>query len=77
MVTLDQARAVKRIAGDLFARISDVAGVGITREGNDYAVKVNLREHPGSEVVLPKEINGVSIQVEIVGRIKKVRKPKP
>jgi hypothetical protein len=51
--------------------LADVVGVGITRHGDGYAVKVNLRHPPAAGVDLPKDIDGVPVQVEVVGSITK------
>ena len=69
-VTLDRAQAAKAAALRRFARIAKVAGVGITRIGGEYAVKVNLTEPIDPDVELPTEIDGVPIRVEVVGAIR-------
>ena len=42
-ITLEQARAAKESAKALLAALPGVVGVGITKIGEDYALKVNLR----------------------------------
>jgi hypothetical protein len=69
--TLDQARSAKQQALSAFSQLADVVGVGITRHGDGYAVKVNLRHPPATGVDLPKDIDGVPVQVEVVGSITK------
>jgi hypothetical protein len=66
--TLEQARAAKEKAKRLFTAS---VGVGITRLDEGYAVKVNLRNPLASEETIPKFIDGVPVQVEIVGEIRK------
>ena len=68
--SLDQARAAKASAAAAFGRLAEVAGVGITRVGDGYGVKVNLSRPPDTSG-LPTEIDGVPIQIEIVGPIRK------
>ena len=68
--SLDQARAAKASAAAAFGRLAEVAGVGITRVGDGYGVKVNLSRPPDT-TGLPTEIDGVPIQVEIIGPIRK------
>jgi hypothetical protein len=70
-VTLEQARAAKKEALRHFEKLGTVVGVGVTRVDGDYAVKVNLRERPPEGVVVPSEIDGVPIRVEVVGPIRK------
>ncbi len=70
--SLDQARAAKQQAFSTFSRLADVVGVGITRRGEGYAIKVNLRQPPASGIDLPDDIDGVPVQVEIVGTISKL-----
>jgi hypothetical protein len=70
-ISLDQARNAKPLAKKLFSRVADVNGVGITQVKQGYAVKVNLSSPPAKGVVLPSEVDGVPIQVEVVGTIAK------
>lgn len=70
MSTIDEARAAKAAAEKAFAHLG-VAGVGVTRIGDGYGVKVNLREAPHAATTLPDEIDGVPVRVDVVGRIRK------
>ena len=69
-VTLEKAQAAKKVALRLFETLDGVVGVGITRLGGQYAVKVNLSAPvaPGTE--LPTEIDGVPVRVEVTGSIR-------
>ena len=52
------------------SKIRDIVGIGVTRQGKGYAVKVNL----GSAVdlaALPQTVNGVPVIFEVVGSIRK------
>lgn len=69
--TLESARAAKPAAQKVFAALADVVGVGITRIGDGYGVKVNLRAAPATGVELPTEVDGVPVRVEVVGTIRK------
>jgi hypothetical protein len=69
--TVDEVRAVKSEALGEFKRVADVAGIGITRIGKGYGLKVNLQKLPGRKVVLPTEIAGIPVRIEVVGGIKK------
>jgi hypothetical protein len=69
--TLDEARAAKGLAAEAFGRLAEVAGVGITRIGRGYGLKVNLSEAPSSRAALPSEIAGIPVRVEVVGKIRK------
>jgi hypothetical protein len=66
---LEKARAAKAQALEVFRRLATVVGVGITTVDGGYGVRVNLREPPGSGVDLPEYIDGVPVQVRIVGEI--------
>jgi hypothetical protein len=66
--TLDEARAAKDKAKELFTAN---VGVGITRIGDGYAVKVNLRNPIPDNASMPKSIDGVPVQFEVVGEIHK------
>ena len=69
--TLEQARAAKAQALAVFSRKAPVVGVGITRVGDGYGVKVNLGATPEPGVELPQSIDGVPVRTEVVGSIRK------
>ena len=66
--TLEEARAAKNKAKELFA--SNV-GVGVTRLGDGYAVKVNLQTPLPENESVPTSIDGVPLKFEVVGEIRK------
>ncbi len=70
-ITLEQARAAKERVRGLCAKKAQVVGVGITRLGAGFGVKVNLASQPEAGVELPQEVDGVPIRVEVVGAIRK------
>jgi hypothetical protein len=70
-VTLERARAAKAAVLRCYEALGTVVGVGVTRAGDDYAVKVNLREPPPPHVELPAVVDGVPVRVEVVGTIRK------
>jgi len=68
-VSLARARAAKSQAAARLPELADrIVGVGVTRVGEDYAVKLNLREPPPH--ALPAEIDGVPLCVDVVGQIR-------
>lgn len=69
-VTREKAQAAKEEAMEVFSRLADVVGIGITRVGLDYAIKVNLGAPAASHVRLPSQIQGVPVKVEVVGGIR-------
>ena len=64
--TIDEARAAKAEASNVFGSLASVAGVGI---GEGYGLKINLVEK--AKVPLPTEIGGIPVQIEVVGPIQK------
>jgi hypothetical protein len=70
-ITLDQARAAKPRVHELLRDVPQLAGVGITRVGEGYAVKVNLSAASEDGIDLPTEVDGVPIRIEIVGQVRK------
>jgi hypothetical protein len=70
-IGLDEARAAKERAKALFADRTSVVGIGITRVGDGYGVKVNLEVPPAADADLPETIDGVPIRIEVVGTIHK------
>ena len=69
--TLDEARAAKPLVEQTLAGLADVVGVGITRVGRGYGVKVNLSQTPASPAEIPAEVAGVPVRVEVIGAIRK------
>jgi len=63
--TLDQARAARRALAEQLASSPEVNGIGITRNGTSYALKVNLIAP--ANVRVPKRVRGVSVSVDVVG----------
>ena len=60
--TLDEAQAAKGRAMEVFGRLAEVVGVGVTRVREGYGVKVNLREVPGRGLRLPEAVAGVLVR---------------
>ena len=69
--TLDQAYAAKSRVHELLRDVLPLAGVGITRVREGYAVKANLSAESGDGTDLPTEVDGVPIRFEVVGRVRK------
>lgn len=69
--SVDEARAAKKRAMDVFKHLAPVVGIGITKIDGGYGVKVNLRDKPKATVLLPEAIDGVPVRVEVVGAIPK------
>ena len=70
-ISMKQARAAKNSAKTVLSAMPCVVGVGITKIGDDYALKVNLSEALPAGVTMPAHIDNVSVRVEIVGTITK------
>ena len=71
--TLDEARAAKERALEVFRGLAPVVGVGITTIDGGYGVRVNLLEAPMPGVKLPQDIDGVPVQVRVVGEVHKAQ----
>lgn len=69
-VGLDKARAAKERAKSLFAGKASVVGIGLTRIGDGYGVKVNLESPPAPDAGLPETIDGVPVRIEVIGTIR-------
>jgi hypothetical protein len=70
-VSLERARDAKESAKALLSTLPGLMGVGITKIGEDYALKVNLRQALPSGVTVPERIGDVPVCVEVVGTIRK------
>lgn len=69
--SLERARAAKGHALKLFSKLGDVVGIGLTRIDDQYGLKVNLSSTPKDLSLLPREVDGVRVKVEVVGTIRK------
>lgn len=67
--TLQEARAAKAKAESMLSRNRKVNGIGLSRRGTGWCIKVNLSGP--TRASLPNEIDGVPVYVEQVGRISK------
>ena len=72
-VSLERARAAKESAKTQLGSLPGLVGVGITKLGEDYALKVNLREALPPGMSVPERIGDVPVCVEVVGTIRKRR----
>jgi hypothetical protein len=68
---IERARAAKSVALARLGGLAEVNGVGITRVGEGFGVKVNLAAQPDPGTEFPEEIDGVPLVTELVGRISK------
>jgi hypothetical protein len=71
-VSLEEVRAAKGKAAEVFRALVGEVAVGIApAEKGLYRLKVNLTDPPAKGVTLPDAIDGVPVQIEVVGRIHK------
>ena len=68
--SLERVRAAKKAAEVRLRKVPEVNGIGITRVGTNYGLKVNLSGPPRRASDLPAQINGVPIRIEVVGPIR-------
>ena len=71
--SLENVRAAKAQALEIFSKLADVVGVGITTIGSAYGLKINIKALPKNDVSLPSHVEGIPVKVEVVGSIKKQR----
>jgi hypothetical protein len=67
--SIEAARDAKDEARRRFAGRPGVVGIGLTRRGGCYAIKVNLAGDSHAE--LPAEVQGVPVVAEVVGAIRR------
>lgn len=72
--SLDEARAAKERAKELFRRVAPDAdiGIGITKLDGGYGVKVNLGKDLPPDIELPGDVDGVPVQFEVTGPARKL-----
>jgi hypothetical protein len=64
---LDTARSAQQHLSEVLSDVSAVNGIGITRVGDGFGLKLNLTD-ASAEHSVPSEIDGVSVRVVVVGR---------
>lgn len=69
---LARARRAKEHAKELLGGRADLAGIGISRVGAGWAVKVNLSRADAEAAAIPAEIDGVPVVVAVVGRVRRL-----
>jgi len=67
--TIEKARSAKARVAEMLRNERELTGVGITRVGKGYAVKVNFAAAPGAGIEIPSEMDEVPIRIETTGRI--------
>ncbi len=67
---LEKARAAKATAARRFKNLQGINGIGLSRRGAGFALKVNFEAEPPVEI--PAKIDGVDVIVEVVGKIRKL-----
>jgi hypothetical protein len=68
---IEQVRAAKPKAAQIFSKLAHVNGVGITRVDEGYGLKVNLSALPEQSDLLPTEVDGIPVAVQVIGPIVK------
>jgi hypothetical protein len=68
---LTEARAAKQKAKRILDGIATVTGIGLTRRGGTYAVKILLSEALENPEKCPDTIDGVPVVLQVVGHIRK------
>lgn len=68
---LAEARHAKEKAKEIFSRFGSINGIGLARQGDCYAVKVNFEAEPRDKAHMPREIEGVPVIVRVIGSLHK------
>ncbi len=72
---LERVRAAKEEGKRVFERHGTLAGIGITRVGERWALRVSFAAPPRDPLLLPQEIAGVPVVVRVVGPVRKQQGP--
>ncbi len=68
---LDAARGAKEKVKQIFSQFGTVNGIGLTRMGEHYAIKVNFESEPHDQDHMPCEVEGVPVVVRVIGSLHK------
>lgn len=69
--SLAEARDAKEKAKEIFRGLGSVNGIGLTRQGDRYAVRVSFEAEPQDWSRVPKDIGGVPVVVRVIGPLHK------
>ena len=69
-VDLQRVQAAQDRLVETLGEHPDIKGIGIARADDGYVLKVNVRADRAPEAI-PPEVDGVTVQVQTVGRIRK------
>lgn len=70
VVDLQRAQAAQDRLVETLGEHPDVNGIGLARADDGYVIKVNVRTERARDAI-PPEVDGVTVQVRTVGRIRK------
>jgi hypothetical protein len=71
VTTIDQAKSAKPRLRAKIGSASWLRGVGITKDGSDYGLQVNVtRVTPEVVAVIPHEFDGVFVVIQAVGDLR-------
>lgn len=68
-VTYTQAERAKEHAAQIFDRHASVVSIGVTQADDGFALRVGLETPPRDPSRLPDKVDGVPVQVNVVGTI--------
>ena len=68
---LKKVRAAKAAAEKVFSDLLGDVAIGITRIDGAYGLKVNVVAAPSGSIKMPSAVEGVPVQVEVTGVVKK------
>ena len=71
MATLEDARKAKETVKALVAALEEVRGVGVALVKGAHVVKVNLSRELRDSSLVPREVDGVPVVYQVVGRTTK------
>lgn len=72
---LAAARRAKAHFQETISKDVDVVGIGIGLIGSEPGLKVNLGAEPANRNALPRELDGVPIVYDVVGKIRSRASP--
>ncbi len=69
-VDLKRAQAAQDVLAEALREHPEVTGIGLARADDGYVLKVNVRTPPAGDTI-PAEVDGVTVQLQTVGRVRK------
>ncbi len=69
-VSYKEAEQAQDHAEAIFDKYASVVSIGVTQDADGFALRIGLENEPSDRNDLPTEVDGVPVEIDIVGTIR-------